>query len=390
MDRPWGVRTASFIDAGDHIWEITKEQAIKHEGHISCQCANQWFINPFFGLEERRECAPSRTALGVYRMQYTALGRTGLQVSRLCLGTMNFGPDTTESDSFTIMDRALELGINFFDTANGYGGKLGEGITEQIIGRWLGQGGGRREQVVLATKVYSKMGEGPNARGLSAYHIRKACEDSLRRLQTDHIDLYQMHHIERTTPWEEIWQAMEQLVREGKVLYVGSSNFAGWDIATAQCTAQSRHFMGLVAEQSLYNLNARTIELEVIPACRHYGLGLIPWSPLGGGLLGGVLQKVNEGRRASEGTQKNVEHYRSQLESYEALCRELGDAPADVALAWLLHNPIVTAPIIGPRTLDQLNGSIRATEIQLTPETLARLDEIWPGPGGEAPKAYAW
>jgi aryl-alcohol dehydrogenase-like predicted oxidoreductase len=323
-------------------------------------------------------------------MQYTSLGRTGLQVSRLCLGTMNFGPETTEADSFAIMDRALELEINFFDTANVYGRKLGEGVTEQIIGRWLSQGGGRRDQVVLATKVYGGMGERPNERGLSAYHIRKACEDSLRRLQTDHIDLYQMHHIERTTPWEEIWQAMEQLVREGKVLYVGSSNFAGWDIATAQGQAQARHFMGLVSEQSLYNLNARMIELEVIPACRHFGLGLIPWSPLAGGLLGGALQKANEGRRASEGVQQAVEKHRGQLEAYEALCQELGESPADVALAWLLTNPVVTAPIIGPRTLDQLNGSARVTEIQLAPETLERLDEIWPGPGGEAPKAYAW
>ena len=189
---------------------------------------------------------------------------------------MNFGPQTSEADSFAIMDQALELGINFFDTANVYGRKLGEGITEQIIGRWLAQGGGRREQIVLATKVYGKMGERPNDRGLSAYHIRRACEDSLRRLQTDHIDLYQMHHIERSTPWEEIWQAMEQLVREGKVLYVGSSNFAGWHIAQANGIAASRHFMGLVSEQSLYNLNARMIELEVIPACRAYGLGLIP------------------------------------------------------------------------------------------------------------------
>src|SRR5215216_4301708 len=299
-------------------------------------------------------------------MEYTQLGRTGLKVSRLCLGTMNFGPQTSEADSFAIMDKALELGINFFDTADVYGWKLGEGITEQIIGRWLAQGGGRREQIVLATKVYNKMGERPNERGLSAYHIRRACEESLRRLQTDYIDLYQMHHVERSTPWEEIWQAMEQLVREGKVLYVGSSNFAGWDIATAQCNATARHFMGLVSEQSLYNLNARMIELEVIPACRHYGLGLIPWSPLGGGLLGGALQKVTEGRRADPGRQKEIEQRRSQLEAYEGFCEELGEAPADVALAWLLHNPVVTAPIIGPRTLDQLTGSLRALEIQLS------------------------
>ena len=323
-------------------------------------------------------------------MQYTSLGRTGLQVSRLCLGTMNFGPQTSEADSFAIMDQALEGGINFFDTANVYGRKRGEGVTEQIIGRWLAQGDGRRENVVLATKVYNTMGDGPNDRGLSAYHIRRACDESLRRLQTDHIDLYQMHHIERTTPWEEIWQAMETLVQQGKVIYAGSSNFAGWDIATAQAAASSRHFMGLVSEQSLYNLNARTIELEVIPACRHYGLGLIPWSPLAGGLLGGALEKATEGRRAEPRRQDDINNLRPQLEQYEQLCRELGETPADVGLAWLLSNPVVTAPIIGPRTLEQLNGSLRVPEIQLSDETLRKLDEIWPGPGGEAPKAYAW
>jgi aryl-alcohol dehydrogenase-like predicted oxidoreductase len=322
-------------------------------------------------------------------MQYTHLGRTGLQVSRLCLGTMNFGPQASEADSFVMMDKALELGINFFDTANRYGGRLGVGATEQIIGRWLAQGG-RREQIVLATKVYGPMGEGPNDRGLSAYHIRRACEDSLRRLQTDHIDLYQMHHIQRGTPWEEIWQAMEQLVREGKVLYVGSSNFAGWQIAQANSIAASRQFMGLVSEQSLYNLTARTIELEVIPACRAFGLGLIPWSPLGGGLLGGALQKASAGRRADEHMQQNIEQNRAKLEAYEGFCRELGEQPADVALAWLLRNPVVTAPIIGPRTIEQLTGSLRALEIQLADEQMQRLDQIWPGPGGEAPEAYAW
>jgi aryl-alcohol dehydrogenase-like predicted oxidoreductase len=323
-------------------------------------------------------------------MDYTSLGRTGLQVSRLCLGTMNFGPQTTEEDSYAIMDRVLELGINFFDTANVYGWKFGEGLTEQIIGRWFAQGGGRREKVVLATKVYNRMGEWPNERGLSAYHIRKACEDSLRRLQTDHIDLYQMHHVERSTPWEEIWQAMEQLVREGKVLYVGSSNFAGWHIAKAQARAEKRNFMGLVSEQSLYNLNARMIELEVIPTCEDYGLGLIPWSPLAGGLLGGVLKKISEGRRASERMQESIEKHRTQIEAYESLCKDMGENPADVALAWLLHNPVVTAPIIGPRTMEQLNGSTRALEIKLSDDVLTKLDEIWPGPGGPAPEAYAW
>ena len=207
-------------------------------------------------------------------MHYTNLGRTGLKVSRLCLGTMNFGPHTSEPDSFNIMDNALDAGINFFDTANVYGWKLGEGITEQIIGRWMAETG-KRDKIVLATKCYGEMGEGVNEQKLSAYHIRQACEDSLKRLRTDHIDLYQMHHIDRSTPWEEIWQAMEQLVREGKVLYVGSSNFAAIHIVQAQCEARSRNFMGLVSEQSLYNLRARMVELEMIPACEALGLGTV-------------------------------------------------------------------------------------------------------------------
>lgn len=323
-------------------------------------------------------------------MQYTNLGRTGLKVSRLCLGTMNFGPQTAEDDSHAIMDRALEHGINFFDTADVYGWKMGEGWTEQIIGRWFAQGGGRREKVVLATKLYSKMGEWPNESGLSALHIRRACEDSLRRLQTDHIDLYQMHHIHREAPWEEIWQAMEQLVREGKVLYVGSSNFAGWHIAKAQGAARERHFMGLVSEQSLYNLNDRMLELEVLPACQDFGLGVIAWSPLGGGLLGGILKKIEEGRRASENVQNELEKVRPKVEAYEAFCSELGERPADVALAWVLSNSALTGPIVGPRTQQQLDESLRALEIELSAETLKKLDEIFPGPGGAAPEAYAW
>ncbi|MCB2180010.1 aldo/keto reductase [bacterium] len=323
-------------------------------------------------------------------MEYTNLGRTGLKVSKLCLGTMNFGPQTTEEDSFAIMDKALEIGINFFDTANVYGWKTGEGVTEQIVGRWFEQGGGRREKVVLATKVFGRMGDWPNESRLSAYHIKRACEESLKRLKTDHIDLYQMHHIDRDTPWEEIWQAMEQLVQEGKVIYVGSSNFAGWHIAKAQSKAKRRNFMGLVSEQSLYNLNARMIELEVIPACKDFGLGLIPWSPLGGGMLGGALKKYETGRRATDRQKAAIEKYRDQLQAYEDLCDELGESPADVALAWLLHNPVVTAPIIGPRTMEQLETSTRALEIKLDEDTLIKLDEIWPGPGGEAPEAYAW
>lgn len=328
-------------------------------------------------------------------MQHVSLGRSGLKVSRLCLGTMNFGPFTPEAEAFAIMDRAMELGVNFFDTADVYGRKRGEGVTENILGRWFAQGGGRRDYVVLATKVYGFMDRperpDPNLeRGLSARKIIAGCEASLRRMQTDCIDILQMHHIDRSCPFDEIWTAFETLQRQGKVVYVGSSNFAGWDIATASLTARQRHHVGLVSEQSLYNLTARTIELEVIPACRHFGLGLIPWSPLAGGLLGGVLAKAAAGRRAAEQVQKQIEEKRPQLERYEALCGELGHPPGDVALAWLLAQPAVTAPIIGPRTMDQLTDAVRACEVSLDADALAKLDAVFPGPGGSAPEAYAW
>jgi aryl-alcohol dehydrogenase-like predicted oxidoreductase len=329
-------------------------------------------------------------------VEYRNLGRLGLAVSPLCLGTMNFGwdePGTSEEEAWAIMDRALEHGINFFDTANVYGwragSRRGEGVTESIIGRWFAQGR-RRDKVVLATKVYGRMGEWPNQSRLSALNIRRACDASLRRLQTDYIDLYQMHHVDRRAPWDEIWQAMEQLVQAGKILYVGSSNFAGWHIARANEIARSRHFLGLVSEQSLYNLDARTVELEVLPACEAYGLGVIPWSPLAGGLLAGALEKATEGRRASGHIRGRVEAKRARLEEYEKLCSDLGELPADVAIAWLLANRVVTAPIIGPRNTAQLDGSLRALDITLSRETLDELDRIFPGPGGAAPEAYAW
>jgi aryl-alcohol dehydrogenase-like predicted oxidoreductase len=323
-------------------------------------------------------------------MDYRHLGRLGLKVSPLCLGTMNFGPETTEPDSFAIMDKALDLGLNFFDTANVYGRSKGVGATETIVGNWFAKGDGRRDKVVIATKVYGEMGKWPNDSRLSARNILHACDESLRRLQTDHIDLYQMHHIYRPSTWEEIWQAFETLVQQGKVIYVGSSNFAGWHIAQANEAAKARHFLGLVAEQCLYNLVDRTSELEVLPACEGYGLGVIPWSPLAGGLLGGVLQKIEGGRRASTSVQEDLAKHRDAIEAYEKFCADLGEGPADVALAWLLANPVVTAPIIGPRTLEQLEGSMRALEITLDEDTMQRLDEIFPGPGGPAPEAYAW
>ncbi|MDP9173561.1 MAG: aldo/keto reductase [Planctomycetota bacterium] len=327
-------------------------------------------------------------------MKYTTLGRTGLKVSRICLGTMNFGPHTTEPDSFAIMDKSIELGINFFDTADVYGWKKGEGVTEQIVGRWFASGGGRREKTILATKVFGDMAQDPldltMKGGLSALKIRRACDASLRRLKTDYIDLYQMHHIAREAPMDEIWQAMELLVTQGKVIYVGSSNFAGWHIAQACESASKKGLLGLVCEQSKYSLAARTIELEVLPACRNYGLGVIPWSPLDGGMLGGVLQKIEKGRRASDQVQKRLDFMKPRLQEWENFCKELGEQPADVALAWLLANPVVTAPIIGPRTIEQLTGSLRALDIILGDGAMKRLNEIWPGPGGEAPEAYSW
>jgi aryl-alcohol dehydrogenase-like predicted oxidoreductase len=323
------------------------------------------------------------------KLKYTNLGRTGLKVSRLCLGTMNFGPRTTEPDSHAIMDTALEMGINFFDTANNYGAKLGEGVTEQIIGRWLEKDKSRRDRIVLATKVYCDMGTRVNEHHLSAYHIRRACDESLKRLKTDHIDLYQMHHVDRDTPWDEIWQMMETLVTAGKVLYVGSSNFAGWDIADCCHVAQKRNSVGLVCEQSHYNLFQRAIEREVIPACTKFGLGIIPWSPLDGGRLGGVLGEKSSGRRGSDEMRKKVEAARPTVEAWEKLCKDLGERPADVALAWLLHQPAVTAPIIGPRTMAHLEESKRVLEIILSAETLARIDAIFP-PCGVAPNCYAW
>ena len=322
-------------------------------------------------------------------MDYRFLGRTGLRVSPFCLGTMNFGNHTAEPEAHQIMDRALDLGINFVDTANVYGGEGGP--TEEIIGRWLAKGDLRREKTVIATKVYNGgRSAWPNTSRLSARHIREACERSLRRMQTEYIDLYQMHHVDLDTPWEEIWQAMELLVQQGKVLYVGSSNFAAWHIVKANEAAARRNFLGIVSEQSLYNLSARTVELEVLPACRDYGVGVIPWSPLGGGILGGALRKAADGRRGADFVRANIERLRPQLEQYEALCDEIGAAPANVALAWLLANPAVTAPIVGPRTTQQLEDAIPALSLELEPGVLDRLDKIFPGPGGAAPQAYAW
>lgn len=335
-------------------------------------------------------------------MEYTHLGRSGLSVSRLCLGTMNFGPLTPPDQAHAIMDRAHELGINFFDTANTYGraasppGQVAKsdqshaGWTEEILGDWFALGGGRRERTVLATKLYGNLGDWPNEGKLSALNIRRACDASLKRLKTEYIDLYQMHHVDRDTSWDEIWQAMEVLVAQGKIIYAGSSNFAGWHIAQANDTAAGRGFLGLVSEQSIYNLMTREIELEVLPAAIDYGVGVIPWSPLHGGLLGGVLSKERAGRRRNAGRAvQELERHRARIEAYEGLCDDLGEEPANVGLAWLLHQDGVTAPIIGPRTSEQLDQAQRAVTLTLDPDTLKRLDDIFPG-YRSAPEHYAW
>jgi len=329
-------------------------------------------------------------------MKYTQLGRTGLKVSRLVLGTMNFGPQTDEADSHAIMDAAQASGINYFDTANVYGWGENKGRTEEIIGTWFAQGGGRRDKTVLATKVYGNMaGDGdvwPNHDRLSAVNIRRAVDASLKRLQTDYIDIYQFHHIDRRTPFEEIWQAVEVLVQQGKILYAGSSNFPGYKIAQANETAARHGRVGLVSEQCLYNLAERRAEMEVIPAAQEYGLGVIPWSPLHGGLLGGVLKKEAEGKRRKDGRSANAlenTKVRDQVQAYEDLLDKHGIEPGEAALAWLLTRPGVTGPIVGPRTQEQLDSALRAVELELSEDVLTSLDEIFPGPG-PSPEAFAW
>lgn len=330
-------------------------------------------------------------------MQYTKLGRAGVKVSRLALGTMNFGWHTDKAASFEIMDAALDAGINFFDTANIYSA----GASEEILGRWLAGDATRRGKVVLTTKMFIPTADWPNFGGLSAVNIRRAVEDSLRRLQVEHIDLLQFHHIDRDTPFEEIWEATERLVADGKLIYAGTSNFAGWQIAAATEAARNRHFLGPISEQSVYNLMERTVELEVLPAAAHYGLGFLPWSPLAGGLLAGSTRSLDatsgEGRSGDDSTllghgarAAKVEQTRAALQEYTKLAADLGVSPTVLGLAWLLAQPAVTAPVIGPRTLEHLTGSLPAIDLTLDAATLSTLDALFPGPGGQAPEAYCW
>jgi NDP-hexose C3-ketoreductase / dTDP-4-oxo-2-deoxy-alpha-D-pentos-2-ene 2,3-reductase len=324
-------------------------------------------------------------------MDYVRLGRTALNVSPLCLGTLNFGVRTSLDEAYELMDVALGHGINFFDTANHYGWQVRRGLTEEIIGDWFAKGGRRREKVVLGSKVCNSMSDWPNDRGLSARHIIAACEDSLRRLRTDWIDVYQMHHADPTASWEEVWQAMEHLVNQGKVRYVGSSNFTGWSLAAGQEKANQRDFLGLVSEQCLYNLLCRQPELELIPAANAYGIAVFACSPLHGGLLGGGLRKLAAGtavKTAQGRAMVAIETRRAEVAAYEDLCAELGVDPAVLAQAWLLHRPGLGGVVIGPRTIEHLDGAVHALKLALDDATLAALDRLFPPMTSQIPQAW--
>lgn len=333
------------------------------------------------------------TASGPGTGLYTHLGRTGLQVSRLGCGTVNFGGRVEEPEARALLDHALELGLNLVDTANVYGWRVYRGYTEEVIGRWLAAAPGRRDEVVLATKVGHEMGDGPGAGGLSARHVVAACEASLRRLGTDWIDLYQMHSVDPSVGWDEVWQAMDLLVSQGKVRHVGSSNFAGWNLVAAQEAARRRHVLGLASEQCVYNLFTRHAELEVIPAARAYGIGVLVWSPLHSGLLSGVLRKVREGtavKSAQGRAAAALEAHQDTIDAYERFCADAGRDPADLGLAWVASRPGVTALITGPRTVDHLDGAIAALERGVTVDEAAALNELFPpiGQGGPGPDAW--
>jgi aryl-alcohol dehydrogenase-like predicted oxidoreductase len=333
-------------------------------------------------------------------MEYTKLGRSTMSVSRICLGTMHFGPKASEEESHLILDRALEMGINFIDTANVYGGESGRGRSEEIIGSWLASRPTARNDIVLATKVYNPMAPGvPNEDGgFSAYKVRKHLADSLRRLQTDHVDLYQVHHIDETVSAEELWGTYERVVADGDVLYAGSSNYSGWGLAKAQMQAWSRGFIGFISEQTQYNLLSRVPEMEVLPAAQDFGIGVIVYMPLGGGLLTGKTESF-DGSRTRQVEQEygiSIGPQNSQFTDFSAVCRELGEPEHVVAIAWVLQHPAVDSAIVGVRTVEQLDGLDRAAELTLDEAVLARLDEIFDInkgrkiAAGRSPMAHAW
>lgn len=325
-------------------------------------------------------------------MKYQRLGRSGLYVSKICLGTANFGTGSSsgagdwgvvaEKEAFAIMDYALDNGIQFFDTANVYGGREHRGLTETIIGRWFQQGGLRRERVVLGTKVgrvfEQSIVDGPNnVEGLSLYKIRRHVEESLKRLQTDHVELLQMHKPDSLTPWDEIWEAFEGLVRDGKVDYVGSSNHSAWQIMKAQECAHQRGFMGLVNEQHLYTPMSRMAEEELLPMAKDQGIGITIYSPLFRGFLGVDAQNPNA-RAMSAECKWLFERWHDKAVRFSSLCREIGESEACVTLAWELAHPEVTSVIVAPTSIKDLEELLRAVEIELDDETMDTIDNIFP------------
>jgi aryl-alcohol dehydrogenase-like predicted oxidoreductase len=311
-------------------------------------------------------------------MEYRSLGRTGVMVSPLCLGAMNFGGPTAEEDSIAIINRALDGGFNFIDTANVYNA----GESERIVGKALAQNG-KRDHIVLATKVYGDMGPGPNEKGVSRYHIIKACEDSLRRLQTDRIDLYQLHRPSLTVPQDETLRAFDDLVRSGKVVYIGASTHPAWIVMEALAASEKYGLVRYISEQPPYNLLDRRIENELVPLAKKYGLGLLPWSPLAGGILAGRYASKNEMPEDSRGaragtmfTDRISEQGVEIAQKVGEMARERDLTPAQLALLWCKDQPAVTSPIIGPRTMQHIEDFIPVLEMTLADEDRTRFDEL--------------
>jgi len=323
-------------------------------------------------------------------MKYTALGRTGVQVSRLCLGCMNFGGRTNATEAIKIIDRAIERGVNFIDTANVYGHEPGNfhegrGRSEQIVGKAL-RSGSKRSKIVLATKVHYPMHSEPNGGGNSRQHITEQCHASLRRLNTEWIDLYQLHAADTAVPIDETLRALDDLIRAGKIRYIGTSGFPAWKLIEALWVAKEYGLNRFICEQPPYNLLDRRIERELLPMAQSYDLGIITWAPLAGGFLTGKYQPeepVPDDSRYSEFWRRfGTEHYRPSVfdivERMTAVAQEKNCSLAQLVLAWQLHQPAVTAPIIGPRTIAQLDDALEAITVELTPADLSLIDEIAP------------
>lgn len=309
-------------------------------------------------------------------MKYRTLGRSSLKVSPLCLGTMDFGDETDEDEAIRITHAAMDAGINFIDTANVYNA----GVSEEMVGRALAQDN-RRDRVVLATKVSNPMGDGPNRRGSSRYHIMRQCEDSLRRLRTDRIDLYQLHFMDLSTPPEESMRALEDLARQGKVLYTGCSKWTpGW-MMEAMAVCERYGWPKLVSEQPPYNLCDRSIENELVWFCQRHGVGIIPWAPIAGGILSGKYSKEGKGPSGSryDGFNRRLTPEAvERAQKLQPLADEKGASLAQYCLAWVMNQPGITAPITGIRKMEHLEANLKAAEIEFTGEELKRIDEIAP------------